>query len=132
MPSGAVVRLLLIGLGGGVGSILRYLLGGLVQGGTGNSAFPAGTLAVNLLGCLAIGVLAELSEARGVLSAGTRALLITGLIGGFTTFSTFANETVSAARDNTLLIAAGNVLLSVVLGLAAVWLGRLLAHAVWG
>ena len=126
------MRLLLIGLGGGVGSILRYLLGGLVQTGAGDSAFPAGTLAVNVLGCLVIGALAELSEARGVLNAETRALLITGLIGGFTTFSTFANETVNAVRDNALLIATGNVLLSVGLGLAAVWLGRLLAHAVWG
>jgi CrcB protein len=126
------VRLLLIGLGGGVGSILRYLLSGLVQTGEGGSAFPAGTLAVNLLGCLVIGVLAELSESRGYLDADMRALLVVGLIGGFTTFSTFANETVSAMRDNALLIAAGNVLLSVGLGLVAVWLGRLLAHAVWG
>ncbi len=55
-----------------------------------------------------------------------------GLIGGFTTFSTFANETLTAMRDNALLIAAGNLLLSVTLGLAAVWLGRLVAHVVWG
>jgi hypothetical protein len=63
--SEAFVRLLLIGLGGGVGSILRYLLSGMVQSGEGGSAFPAGTLAVNLLGCLVIGALTELSEARG-------------------------------------------------------------------
>jgi CrcB protein len=104
----------------------------LVQSGAGTTLFPVGTLAVNLLGCLAIGVLAELSEARGVLSAAARGFLVVGLIGGFTTFSTFANETVSAMRDNAVLIAAGNVLLSVGLGLAGVWLGRLLAHAVWG
>ncbi|MBA3259515.1 MAG: fluoride efflux transporter CrcB [Gemmatimonadales bacterium] len=126
------MRLLLIGLGGGVGSILRYLLAGLVQTGQGGSAFPAGTLAVNLLGCLGIGVLAELSEARGFLDADTRAMIVVGLIGGFTTFSTFANETVSAMRDGALLVAVGNVVLSVGLGLVAVWLGRLLAHAVWG
>ena len=126
------MRLLLIGLGGGVGSILRYLLSGLVQGLSGAAAFPLGTLVVNLLGCLAIGVLTELSESRGVLDPEMRGLLIVGLIGGFTTFSTFANETMSAIRDNALLVATGNVVASVTLGLAAVWAGRVLAHAVWG
>ena len=126
------MRLLLIGLGGGVGSILRYLLAGLVQTGQGGSAFPAGTLAVNLLGCLAIGVVAELSEARGFLDADTRAMVVVGLIGGFTTFSTFANETANAMRDNALATASANVILSVGLGLLAVWAGRALAHAIWG
>ena len=126
------MRLLLIGLGGAIGSILRYLLSGLVQEGTGVAAFPVGTLAVNLLGCFAIGVLTELSESRGVLDAEVRGLLVVGLIGGFTTFSTFANETLSAARDNAPLVAAANVILSVLFGLVAVWLGRLLAHAIWG
>lgn len=126
------MRLLLIALGGAVGSILRYLLSGLVQSGAGDTAFPVGTLAVNLLGCLAIGVLTELSESRGVLDPEMRGLLVVGLIGGFTTFSTFANETLSAFRDDAFLIAAGNVLLSVAFGLAAVWVGRVLAHAIWG
>ena len=126
------MRLLLIGLGGGLGSILRYLLSGLVQTGAGTSTFPAGTLAVNLLGCLLIGVMAELSEARGYFNPETRAMVVVGLIGGFTTFSTFANETVSAMRDNAMLTAVGNVVLSVVLGLLAVWAGRALAHSVWG
>ncbi len=126
------MRLLLIGLGGGVGSILRYLLSGLVQSGAGASAFPTGTLAVNLLGCLTIGVLAELSEARGFLNAEMRALLIVGLVGGFTTFSTFANETVNAVRDDAFLIAGSNAVLSVGLGMVSVWLGRTLAHLVWG
>ena len=66
------MRLLLIGLGGAVGSVLRYLLSGLVQEGAGATAFPIGTLAVNLLGCFAIGVLTELSESREVLNAETR------------------------------------------------------------
>jgi CrcB protein len=127
-----VVRLLLIGLGGAVGSVLRYLLSGLVQSGTGTTTFPTGTLAVNLLGCFGIGMLAELSESRGVIGAEIRGLLIVGLIGGFTTFSTFANETLSAVRDNALLIAGVNVLLSVSFGLVAVWFGRQLAHAIWG
>ena len=126
------MRLLLIAIGGAAGSVLRYLVSGVVQQGAGAGVFPWGTLAVNLLGCFAIGVLAELSESRGVLDAEMRGLLIVGLIGGFTTFSTFANETLSALRESQPLSAAGNVLVSVATGLAAVWLGRLLAHAVWG
>lgn len=126
------MRLLLIGLGGGVGSILRYVLGGVVQSGAGSTSFPVGTLVVNILGCFAIGVLAELIEARGFLDADMRALLLVGLLGGFTTFSTFANETVNATRDDALLLAGGNILLSVGLGVLAVWAGRALAHAVWG
>lgn len=127
-----MVRLLLIALGGGLGSVLRYLVSGLVQSGARDTAFPIGTLAVNLAGCLAIGVVAELSESRGVFNAEMRSLLVVGLLGGFTTFSTFANETLSAAREDALLFAAGNVLLSVSFGLVAVWLGRLLARALWG
>lgn len=125
------MRLLLIGIGGAVGSVLRYLLSGAVQAGTGATDFPVGTLVVNLIGCFVIGVLAELSESRGVLSAETRGLLVVGLVGGFTTFSTFANETLSAMRERAMLIAVSNVVLSVVVGLAAVWLGRGLAHGIW-
>lgn len=115
-----------------MGSVLRYLLGGLVQSGAGGTVFPAGTLAVNLLGCLAIGLLVELSESRGFLDADMRALLMVGLLGGFTTFSAFANETLGALRDGAPLIAGANIVLSVGLGIGGVWLGRLLAHAVWG
>ncbi|HEY7612230.1 MAG TPA: fluoride efflux transporter CrcB [Gemmatimonadales bacterium] len=126
------MRLLLIGLGGAVGSVLRYLLSGVVQSGAGAADFPIGTLAVNVLGCFVIGVLTELSESRGALDAEMRGLLVVGLLGGFTTFSTLANETLSAMRDRAMLVAAGNLVLSVVLGLLAVWLGRVLAHALWG
>jgi CrcB protein len=126
------VQILLIGLGGFVGTVLRYAMGGLVQGGAGGSAFPWGTLTINLLGCFGIGVLAELSEARGFLRPEMRSFLMVGVLGGFTTFSAFANETVNAARDAALMIAVANVVASVGLGLIAVWAGRLLAHTIWG
>lgn len=126
------MQLLIIGLGGFVGTILRYIMGGLVQSGAGSSAFPWGTLTINVLGCLGIGLVAELSEARGFLRPEMRGFLVVGLLGGFTTFSAFANETVNAVRDAAMTIALLNILASVGLGLVAVWAGRMIAHVVWG
>ena len=126
------MQLLLIGLGGLVGTVLRYLLGGWVQQSAGGSIFPWGTLAVNLIGCFGIGLLAELGEARGFLRPEMRGFLMVGVLGGFTTFSAFANETVNALRDAAMAIATLNVVASVGLGLAAVWAGRVVAHAIWG
>jgi CrcB protein len=125
------MRVLLVGAGGFAGSVLRYWLSGVVQSGAGSTSFPVGTLVVNVLGCCAIGVLSELSETRGLLSPDSRALLIVGLLGGFTTFSAFANETVSAVRDGDVALASLNVLASVALCLGGVWLGRGLANAIW-
>lgn len=126
------MQLLIIGVGGFIGTVLRYVIGGMVQGGAGDSLFPSATLTINLLGCFGIGLLAELSEARGFLTAEMRGFLMVGILGGFTTFSTFANETVNAVRDGAMAIALVNVLASVGLGLIGVWAGRVVAHAVWG
>jgi CrcB protein len=115
----------LIGLGGFLGSILRYGLATAVQGAAG-TAFPFGTLLVNVLGCFGIGVLSGVSEARGLLGPDARALLAVGLLGGFTTFSAFANETLTALRDGAAFVAAANVLGGVALCLAAAWAGRML------
>ena len=124
------MRYLLIGLGGAVGSMLRYAVTVSLQ--SGGTRFPTGTLAVNVIGCFAIGVLAELSDARGLLSPDMRGLLMVGLLGGFTTFSAFAHETLNASRADDYLVVAGNILLSVGLGLAAVWLGRGVAGLLGG
>lgn len=118
------MRILLIGLGGFFGSILRYGMSSLVQGALPAGAFPLGTLLVNVLGCFGIGVLSGVSEARGLLSPDARALLAVGLLGGFTTFSAFANETLTAWRDGAGGVAAANVLASVAACLAAAWAGR--------
>jgi CrcB protein len=126
-----MTRVLLIGAGGFAGSVLRYWLSGLAQAAARDSLFPWGTLAVNLLGCLAIGVVAQLAEARGAFSPETRLLLVTGLLGGFTTFSAFGNETLLLLRDAERGLAAANVLANVILGLACVQLGRVAAHLAW-
>lgn len=109
----------------------RYLLSGAAQSAFRKTTFPLGTLAVNVLGCLAIGVLFELGEARGAFNETTRAFLFIGVLGGFTTFSAFSNETVLLMRDGQGAHAALNVVASLVLCLAAVWLGRVSAGAIW-
>ncbi len=116
-------NLLLVGCGGFLGSVTRYWLGGLVTQAAAASRFPLGTLAVNVTGCLAIGLLAGIAETRHVFSPGARLLLFTGLLGGFTTFSAFGFETVFLAREGAWRDAALNIALQLVLGLGAVWLG---------
>lgn len=124
-------KILLVGVGGFCGSVARYLAGGYAQQLSGSAAFPFGTLTVNVVGCFIIGVLSELAESHGVLSAESRALLIVGVLGGFTTFSSFGNETLNLMRDGQTLFAFANVGGNVILGLAAVWLGRALTYLIW-
>ena len=126
-----MTRLLLVGTGGFIGSVLRYLASGFVQTWSGSSRFPFGTLAVNLLGCLAIGALMQLADSRGVFTPETRALVFVGFLGGFTTFSTFGNESMNLLRDGQASLALAYVGGHVFLGLGAVWLGRNLAYLMW-
>lgn len=91
--------LVLIGTGGFIGSILRYLLSGYVQQLSKGLQFPFGTLAVNVVGCVLIGFLAELADQRGIITDETRGFLIVGILGGFTTFSAFGNETMGLLRQ---------------------------------
>jgi fluoride exporter len=102
-----------------------------VQQAAPQSAFPLGTLVVNLLGCLAIGLLAELADARGFLRPDTRAFLLIGVLGGFTTFSAFANETMNAVRDGAMTTALLNATLTLLGCLTAVWAGRALVTMFW-
>ncbi len=112
-----------IGLGGACGSVLRYLIAGWTQQLSNSTTFPVGTLAVNVIGCLAIGILAGLSENAGVFGPSARAFLLIGLLGGFTTFSTFAYETTALTRDAQFFSAFLNIALQVTTGLFAAWLG---------
>jgi CrcB protein len=124
-------NVLLVGVGGFLGSVARYWVSGVVQERL-LGAFPWGTLAVNALGCLLIGGLSELADARAFLSAPARALLVVGVLGGFTTFSAFGNETLNLLRDRSWLLAIANVGGHVVLAVGAVWLGRVAAYRIWG
>ena len=122
----------LVGIGGFIGSVLRYLTSGFVQQILQNSTFPYGTLAVNLIGCFVIGLLSQLADDRGVFSGEARAFVFIGVLGGFTTFSSFGNETMNLMRDGEMLPAFANVSAQVVLGLGAVWLGRLVGRGMGG
>ena len=115
---------LFIGLGGFLGAILRYALSDFVQNWSKFSQFPFGTLVVNLLGCLLIGALAQLGESRAIFSPETSSLIFLGFLGAFTTFSTFSSDSLNLMRNGQNLLSYLNIGASVVLGLAAVWLGR--------
>ncbi len=114
---------LLVALGGAVGSVARYKLSAYVMQHALDWRFPLGTFTVNVVGCLAAGVLAGLAEKHAMFSPDTRVLLFAGLLGGFTTFSAFGLETMHLLKRGDFAIAAANVVLSIVAGLAALWLG---------
>jgi len=113
---------LLVALGGAVGSVLRYETGALVLRQVGTAQFPWGTFAVNVLGCAIAGLLAGLGEAHDFLTAEVRLLIFTGFLGGFTTFSAFGVETVALIERGAWAVAALYVVLSLACGLAALWL----------
>jgi CrcB protein len=112
---------LLVGFGSFIGGMSRYLATLFVQNKI-LSTFPYGTLAVNIIGCFLIGVIYGLSE-RGNMNPEWRLFLATGIMGGFTTFSSFSNETVSMLRDAEYLPAFSYVAFSVIVGLAATFGG---------
>lgn len=126
-----MLNVFIVGLGGFIGSALRYLVGGWAQGLSKSLDFPYGTLTVNLIGCFMIGFLGELAEARGVFSSETRLLVFIGLLGGFTTFSSFGNDTLNLARSGQMINALTNMAVNVVFGLLLVWLGRTVAYLIW-
>jgi CrcB protein len=125
-----MVMYLWIGLGGALGSMARYWCSGFVAERFGET-FPWGTLTVNVVGSFIIGFFATLTGPDGRMLAGstTRQFVMTGILGGYTTFSSFSLQTLNLARDGEWLRAGANVVLSVVLCLLAVWLGHLLAAA---
>ena len=116
------MRWWLLILSGGIGTALRFALSAWIETRTG-PGFPWGTFAVNMLGCFAIGVLSTLADERALVSPATRMALVPGLVGGFTTFSTFGLETWQLVEDRAAWLALANAHGSLVLGLAAVVIG---------
>lgn len=124
-----LIKLLCIALAGGLGALSRYLLAGTIQEMAGHS-FPLGTAFVNILGCFLFGFIVTLIDERMVLPPGLKPYLLTGFMGAFTTFSTYAFETASLIRYSEWLLAAANVLGQTLLGLVFLFAGIFLARAI--
>jgi len=116
-------QIMIVGLGGFVGSIFRYLVSGWVQRLADSPTFGYGTLSINVLGCLTIGLLGGWADNAGLLGPSMRLFLLVGVLGGFTTFSTFGYETMALLRDKAMLAALLYIGLHLLLGLGAVALG---------
>lgn len=119
----ALLNAILVGSGGFFGALFRYGLGGLVHRLVPLTTFPYGTMSVNLIGCLLIGLFAGMADSRQLFSPEVRTFAMVGVLGGFTTFSTLSYESFAMIRDQEYLRAAANVGLHVVLGIALVWVG---------
>lgn len=120
-------NILLVAFGGALGSTFRFLVSRLLQGRV-NTDFPVGTMAVNLIGCLLIGLFYGLSERTGLISAEWRLFLIVGICGGFTTFSTFMNDSLQLLSADRILFAALYTAGSVFIGLLSVFVGMQLTR----
>ncbi len=114
-------NILLVGIGGFVGAVLRYKIGGLVLHYTPNWKFPAGTFLVNCTGCIVAGILMALAVKHQLFSPSTRLVLFTGLLGGFTTLSAFGLETMYLIQRHELIWAGVYVMATVFVGLVAMW-----------
>jgi CrcB protein len=120
-------RFLLVGLAGLVGTLARYVMSVWIDDRL-SQTFPVGTLAVNLLGCFLAGFLFHLTEQKYQLDAVVRTAIFVGFLGGFTTFSSYALQTVNMVRDGSVLLAGANVIISNVAGLLLVWAGYALVR----
>jgi CrcB protein len=116
-------QILLVGLGGFIGAVGRYKIGGWVLHHTADWRFPLSTFVVNIAGCFIIGVLSGLAEKHDLFTADVRVFLMPGILGGFTTFSAFAYEGIFLMRRGESHVALLYAALSVICGFIAVWLG---------
>jgi CrcB protein len=116
------VTRVLVALGGALGSVARYLLSKTVLQVTG-AIFPLGTFVVNVVGCVIFGGIAGLAERRLMLPPEARVFALVGVLGGFTTFSSYAYESVALLRDGQIVSAAVNIAGQVVVGLVGLWAG---------
>src|SRR2546430_6763179 len=124
-------QIFIVAIGGAIGSVLRYKLGGFALHHTQSWNFPVSTFSINVAGCFGIGILAALVEHHDLFSPSVRLLLFTGLLGGFTTFSAFGYESVFLLRRGLFSVATSYVVLSVLAGLAAVFVGMKLIDQFW-
>jgi fluoride exporter len=122
--------LLIVGAGGFIGSVMRYL-GQLAAGKIFSPSFPMGTFLINVIGCFIIGMVYAMSEKGNLLTADMRIFLAVGFCGGFTTFSTFSNDNLMLLKESSIGLLLFNVIGSVALGILAVYLGIIIIRALF-
>jgi fluoride exporter len=123
------MHIVAIGVGGALGAVARYALGGAVHRVL-PGFFPYGTFVVNVIGCLVFGVIVGLADSRFVVGPGMRLFLLVGLLGGFTTFSSFTFESVELLRSGQFVAASANVVGQIAFGFVALWTGFAVGRAV--
>lgn len=121
---------ILVASGGALGAVARYMLGTFVQSLAKDSSFPYGTLTVNMIGCLVIGLVLGLAEFRGSVGPSARLFLVVGILGGFTTFSSFGYETYQLLRQGDFLPGLANACAQNIAGIGLVGVGVMISRLV--
>ena len=121
-----MLAVIFVGIGGCLGSILRYGLTKWVNELVKHQSFPLGTVSVNILGCLIIGIAIAFFESRQIFNGNVRAFILIGMLGGFTTFSAFSLQSFELIKNGESMTALANAGLSVCLGLTAVYVGYII------
>ena len=124
-----MIKYFMVGIGGFLGSVLRFWLGSFIGGRLG-ARFPYGTFVINVTGSFLVGVIVTVLATRAHWSPNWGYLIPIGFIGGYTTFSTFEFETLRLAQNGQMLMAVLNVTLSVVVGFVGVWAGAVAGRAI--
>lgn len=124
-----MIKTLVVFAGGGIGSVLRYLMSGWMYALFG-ADFPYGTFAVNIIGSFVIALFLTVAEDRFLVSPEMRAFVAIGILGGFTTFSSFTYETLALFRDGSFFFGATNIVASISVALFAAWLGILIGKLI--
>lgn len=119
-------HLFFVGLGGAVGTILRYLIS-IYLSKSYSGEFPLATFFINITGCILIGLFIGLAERYQFINADMRLFLVTGLCGGYTTFSTFSSENLQLIQNNNFIVLFSYIFFSLFIGIIGVWLGNLLS-----
>jgi len=119
-----MIKILMIGSGGFIGAVSRYLLSGLIYRLSGGHAFPFGTMFVNVLGCFLVGYLDGVIETRQLFNEQFRLFLFVGILGGFTTFSAFSQESISLIKGPQSLTGVIYIFITIILCLLAAWAGH--------
>ncbi|MFD2531720.1 fluoride efflux transporter CrcB [Gracilimonas halophila] len=118
-----LLKIIAVGSGGFIGAVFRYLISIFAQSQFPSSKFPYGTVAANLIGCLVIGFLAGLFELKSWANPEFRLFIFVGILGGFTTFSTFSHETFLLWENGKFLMSLLNIGVQVIFGFVFVWVG---------